>query len=129
MDLREQLITSQSTTPHRAEALSDKETESTSDSSLLMSGLDPDASLPSMTRLVMPTPPNMLDSDSSGYSLVHSQTELLGAGTAGMELGHARLDQELATAVLEQVATNPELRFRLNVIQEDQEEDIKYYPG
>ena len=100
--------------------------ESESEASLLMHALDPEATLPVMSRL-MPTPPNLLDSEGSGYSLVHSQTEV-GAG-AVVEPGQPRLDQELATAVQERINPVPESTFRLNVIQEDlEEDDVKYYP-
>lgn len=123
--MREQLISSQHGTPHHEEGV-----ESESEASLYTSHLDPEASLPSASRL-MPTPPNFLDSEGSNYSLVHSQTEVvaLGGGASGVNSGHPRLDQELDSASHERAGPAPETSLRLNVIQEVQEEEeVKYYP-
>ena len=52
----------------------------------------------------------------------------VGGGARGAESG-PRLDQELEHAVKERPSVVPESNLRLNVIEEDQEEDdIKYYP-
>jgi len=125
LGLREQLITSQHSTPHHEE---EEEAELGSDASLGTSHHGPESSLPSASRL-MPTPPHFLDSEGSGYSLVHSQTEVMAVGGAGgMESG-PRLDQELENAVQQRPSLIPESGLRLNAIKEDQEEDdSKYNP-
>lgn len=82
--------------------------------------LDPEASLPSLPR-VLATPPNPPDLESSGYSLGLTQTdeEEIDGINAVMEAGHIGLGQELAAC--------QDSGIRLKAVHEHSEEEVGGY--